>query len=233
MIFSVHQPHYLPYAGYLAKVAFSDVFVFLEGVQFVRREWQNRNRVKGPDGAVWLTVPVSGEYGAAIREIRISRDETWKRKHRETLRRFYSRAEHADEVEKFIELLDRPRESLADLTIATTSFFLDRFTPATRRQTMRDLEPLPEEANERIIAIGRQLCAEVYLAGSSGREYMDLARFEEAGIEVRFMDMPEIRYPQLYGEFIPNLGAIDLLANCGPEGFDRYVRPRIEPASGT
>ncbi|MFH0883015.1 MAG: WbqC family protein [bacterium] len=230
MIYSIHQPHYLPYPGYLAKVALSDAFVFLEGVQYVRREWQNRNRVKGPNGAVWLTVPVSGDYGANIRDIRISMEENWKRKHMETLRRFYAKAEHGDEVENFLALLDHPYDCLSALTIETTSFFFNRFAIATSVRTMRDLEPLPEEPNDRIIAIGQRLGADVYLAGSGGRSYMDIARFERAGINVRFMNFPEIHYPQLHGTFIPNLGAIDLLANCGTGGFDRYVRPHIENA---
>lgn len=230
MIYSVHQPHYLPYPGYLAKVALSDAFVFLEGVQYVRREWQNRNRVKGPQGAVWLTVPVSGEYGADIRDIAISNEEEWRRKHGETLTRFYSKAEHGGEVDHFLELLNQPRTFLSELTIATTSFFLERFGIDTPVQTMRDMEPLPEEPNERIIAIGQQLGADVYLAGSGGRNYMDLEKFRRAGIEVRFLQVPEIRYPQLHGDFIGNLGAIDLLANCGRGGFDRYVRTELDNA---
>jgi len=227
MIYSVHQPHYLPYPGYLAKVALSDSFVFLEGVQYVRREWQNRNRVKGPQGAQWLTVPVSGEYGAPIREIQIRADEEWPQKHAETLRRFYSQAPHAEEIDLFAEAIDKPYNNLAELTIATTSFFLDRFAIPTPRTSMSELEPLPEEPNERIIEIGRKSGGTIYLAGSGGRDYMDLEKFEKAGIEVRFLDVPSITYPQLHGDFIPHLGAIDLLLNCGPDGFDRHVRPQL------
>lgn len=227
MIYTVHQPHYIPYPGYLAKVAAADAFVFLEGVQYVRREWQNRNRVKGPDGPVWLTVPVKGEYRAAIREMAVDDSADWRRKHVETLRRFYSKAPHASEMEAFEEAIAPSFASLAELTMATTSFFLERFAIATPRKAMEDFEPLPDEPNARIIAIGKALGAEVYLAGAGGRNYMDLELFERAGIEVRFFDAPAVVYPQLHGDFVPNLGAIDLLLNTGRDGFDTHVRPLI------
>jgi len=228
MIYSVHQPHYIPYPGYLAKVAASDVFVFLEGVQYVRREWQNRNRVKGPDGPVWLTVPVKGEYRAAIRDMRVDDSSDWRRKHVETLRRFYSKAEHVGEIDSFAEAIAPTFDSLAELTISTTSWFLDRFAIATPRHTMAEFESLPEEPNERIIAIGKALGADVYLAGAGGRNYMDLELFKRAGIEVRFFDAPAVVYPQLHGDFVPNLGAIDLLLNTGRDGFDTHMRPLMK-----
>lgn len=227
MIVSVHQPHYLPYPGYLAKVALSGHFVFLEGVQYVRREWQNRNRVKAPEGAVWLTVPVSGEYGASIAETEIRYDDPWREKHLETLRRFYAKADYLPELDHFAEVLQREYASLAELTMATTSFFLDRFAVSTPRSRMADHKPLPETPDERIIALTKSAGGDTYLAGSGGRNYMELDKYEGAGIEVRFITAPQIVYPQLHGEFITNLGAIDLLLNHGPEGFDRYIRPQL------
>jgi len=227
MIYSVHQPHYLPYPGYLAKVALSDAFVFLEGVQFVRREWQNRNRIKGPAGEKWLTVPVKGVYGASIDTIEIDDSQEWRRKHVETLNRFYARAPYLNELDGFAEVIGRGWGSLAELAIATTSHLLDRFAITTPRSRMADYDNLPEEPNLRIIAIGKAIGADVYLAGSGGRQYMNLELFQAAGIEVRFFDPPSVSYPQLHGDFIPNLGGIDLLLNTGRSGFDTHIRPQL------
>ena len=68
MRLAIHQPHYLPWLGYLAKWASADVFVFLDTVQYEKNGWQNRNRIKTRDGAHWLTVPVHARLGAPIRE---------------------------------------------------------------------------------------------------------------------------------------------------------------------
>ena len=53
------QPTYLPWLGYFDLMAESDLFVFLDHVQFEKESWQNRNRVKSPEGWLWLTVPVT------------------------------------------------------------------------------------------------------------------------------------------------------------------------------
>jgi hypothetical protein len=113
------------------------------------------------------------------------------------------------------------------LTIATTSFLLDRFSIATPRKRMADFDPLPDNPDGRIIEICSALQATDYLAGQGGRNYMDRVRYSDAGLTLRFFSPPETPYPQQHDEFIPNLGSIDLLLNCGPEGFDTYVRPHL------
>ena len=58
MIISVHQPQYIPWLGYFDKIEKSDLFVFLDEVQYKTREFQNRNKICTKDGWMWLTVPV-------------------------------------------------------------------------------------------------------------------------------------------------------------------------------
>ena len=72
---AIHQPHYLPWLGYFAKWAAADRFIFLDTVQYEKNGWQNRNRVKTPDGPRWLTVPVHARLGTPIREVTIDRSD--------------------------------------------------------------------------------------------------------------------------------------------------------------
>jgi len=60
---AIHQPQYLPWMPYFQKLSQADCFVFLDNVQYQSRGLQNRNQVKGPNGAVWLTVPVKSNRG--------------------------------------------------------------------------------------------------------------------------------------------------------------------------
>jgi len=227
MIYSVHQPHYLPYIGYLIKVALSDEFVFLEDVQYTRREFQNRNKVKGPDGTKWLTIPVSGDYKSTISEISFS-DNLWQKKHYETLKRFYKNAPFCSELEGFYEIISEKHDKLAQLTINTTSFFLDSFGIYTPRHLQGNYAPLSDEPNRRIIEIGKKLGADTYLAGIGGKNYMDLDLFNREGIKVVFLEVPDIKYSQLHSDFVPFLGGIDLLLNEGGEAFMNIVMPKIE-----
>ena len=58
MIVAIHQPHFLPWLGYLHRMAQVDAFVLLDHVQFERRNYQNRTMIRMNDEARWLTVPV-------------------------------------------------------------------------------------------------------------------------------------------------------------------------------
>src|SRR5262245_35090909 len=94
------QPTYLPWLGYFAMMAEADCFVFLDGVQFERRSWQQRNRVKGPQGAHLLTVPVlsKGAPTQPICDVVIEPDSAFRRRHIETLRHFYGRSAYYAEA---------------------------------------------------------------------------------------------------------------------------------------
>jgi hypothetical protein len=58
MLVAIHQPHYIPWLGYLDRMVKADVFIVLDHVQFERRNYQNRTMIRLEDEAKWLTVPV-------------------------------------------------------------------------------------------------------------------------------------------------------------------------------
>ena len=72
MIISIHQPQYLPWLPYFSKIARSDVFVFLDNVQYQKNGIQNRNELKNSNGRFWLTVPISAKFGEKICDVNIN-----------------------------------------------------------------------------------------------------------------------------------------------------------------
>src|SRR5688572_9886507 len=107
MIMAAHQPQYLPWLGYFHKMAACDVFIYLDDVQYKKREFQNRNRIRVKEGWQWLTVPVltKGHYDQEIRRVEIEKDTAWAKDHWMALRLAYGRAPffqaHAGNLEKF------------------------------------------------------------------------------------------------------------------------------------
>ncbi|MCF8050005.1 MAG: WbqC family protein [Desulfobacterales bacterium] len=220
MIVSIHQPQYLPWLGYFDKIDKADVFCFLDNVQYKKNEWQNRNRIKTARGPQWLTVPVSHRFGQKINEILINNNEKWPKKHLQGLITNYAKASYFDDyIGLFEKILSQHWRRLSDLNIGLVEALMAALG-LTETDTVQASEmSLREEPTDRLIDVCRSVGADVYLSGKDGANYMDLARFEAAGIAVVFQDFHHPTYPQLFGEFESHLSIVDLLFNCGPEAL--------------
>ncbi|HEX9726035.1 MAG TPA: WbqC family protein [Vicinamibacteria bacterium] len=218
---AAHQPQFAPWLGFFDKLDRADVFVLLDNVQYKKNEWQNRNRIKGAAGPQWLTVPVSGRFGQEIRELDIAARENWQARHLKTLRTCYGRAPHfADTLSLYERIARRHWEKLADLNVQLLRGLVAQLNLQAEILLASELEPLPDHRDERLIELCRRYGARNYLAGAGGRAYMELARYRAAGLEVVFQDYRHPAYPQLFGDFTPNLSVLDLLFNCGPTSIE-------------
>jgi len=67
---AIVQSNYLPGKGYFDLINSVNEFILYDDVQYTRRDWRNRNRIKTKDGLIWLTIPVKfkGKYYQKIRE---------------------------------------------------------------------------------------------------------------------------------------------------------------------
>jgi WbqC-like protein family len=222
LILAAHQPQFAPWLGFFDKLDRADVFVLLDNVQFKKNEWQNRNRIKGSGGPQWLTVPVSGRFGQTIEELDIAQREIWPARHLKSLRTCYSRAPYfAETIARYERIVCRSWEKLGALNIHLLFDLLAQMSLAQKRVLIAsELDPLPENRDERLIELCRKCGAETYLAGSGGRDYMGLERYQAAGLEVVFQEYRHPSYPQLFGTFTPHLSVLDLLFNCGPDSME-------------
>jgi len=217
----VLQPGYLPWLGYFEQVHRADVFVHLDDVQFDKHGWRNRNRIKGPGGPQWLTVPVRAGDRAAIKDVRIDPTKaTWAEKHLKTLQMNYHAAPFFDWLfPELGDLLGASWERIADLDIALVELLCAKL--GLVRQFRRSSEMiLPEGRCERLITICESFDCRHYYAGAASRAYMDLLMFRHAGIDVTFQDYHHPTYPQQYGAFVSHLSVIDLMFHCGPTSLD-------------
>jgi hypothetical protein len=217
---AVVQSNYIPWKGYFDLIHAVDEFVLFDDVQYTRRDWRNRNRIKTPEGTRWLTVPVltKGNYLAPIKDITVS-EPRWGEQHWKSLSAAYGRAPH---FKRYADLFAGLYLALGDSTLSSVN---RRFIEAicgllgirTRISWSMDYE-VGEGKNERLIALCRQAGADVYVSGPSARAYLDEALFQRQGIRVEFFDYdgyPE--YPQLHPPFEHNVSVLDLLFHVGPE----------------
>jgi hypothetical protein len=217
---AIHQPHYLPWPGYFAKWAAADVFVFLDTVQYEKRGWQNRNRIKTVHGPHWLTVPVHAHLGTPLVDITVDTAQAWAPRHLRAITDAYARAPHLGRHRAALErFYATPWERLAPLAVASAEWLgraLGITTPTRLASTMGVTATDP---TERLLQLCRAVGADTYLSGRDGVNYMDLERFRAAGIGVLVQDYKYPVYPQLHGEFVPFLSALDLLLTHGDDAL--------------
>jgi len=224
MKIAVLQPGYLPWLGFFEQMYSTDVFVLYDDVQFTRRDWRNRNRVKGPNGLVWLTVPVrtTGQYYQLISETMIADDQPWATKHWNTLEMCYAKAPYfalyADELRAFY---DRSWSRLVDLDNQLIEWICDKLGLRRKIILSSQLGSKSTDPNLRFVEICEKLGADWLYEGEAGQSYFDLALFEKHNIKVEFQHYEHPNYQQIWMKhgFIPHLSVIDLLFNHGPESL--------------
>lgn len=215
MIVTVHQPNLFPWLGYFDKMARADLFILLDNVQFTKRGFQNRVKVKGPRGEQWLTLPVrtKGRYFQQTKEVEIDKEQDWKKDHVHTLATLYGGSSgFADIMPLLEELYMRPHDKLIDLTIPGIALIKDLLgidTPLVLASQ------LGAEGNNSAMICGLVKAAggSTYLSGPSGRTYLDEAVFAEAGIQVEYHRFSPPVYPQRFGPFVEGLSSLDYLFN--------------------
>jgi hypothetical protein len=214
----------MAWTGYFDKMDKADVFVFLDTVQFKKNEYQNRNLIKGPGGAQWLTVPVIHSFGQAIRDVRINNDVDWRKKHIMGVSSCYGRAPFFGDYIGYVEdLVTGPCAGLSDLNVACSKLIARLLGIKTRLVTASDLGEVSCDRDGRLVEIVKRLGGDAYLSGEGGRGYINADVFREANIELLFQRFTPPEYPQLFGGFVPNLSTIDLLFNVGKQAID-YIR---------
>ena len=215
MLVAIHQPHYLPWLGYLHRMAQADLFIVLDHVQFERGNYQNRTQVRVNGAAHWLTVPVlQRSQKERIVEKTIDAAQDWAATHFETLRRAYGGAPTAP----LKSIYETPWERLVDLNAALLEFLREAFAIRTPLVNSSELN-VDGAKSELVLNLCQAVGADALLVGLGGsRAYLDRAAFAQAGVELKFQEFNHPVYPQRgQAPFIAGLSAVDLLFNLGPD----------------
>jgi hypothetical protein len=224
---AIVQSSYIPWKGYFDLIRASDEFILLDDVQFTKRDWRSRNRIKTQHGPAWLTIPVrtKGLYRQLIQDTYVS-DPRWGEAHWATLRASYARAPFFRTYEDELAALYEPREGderLSDVNfrfITTMCALLGITTPI---KWSTDYGATAGR-NERVIELCRKAGATDYLSGPSARGYLDEAQFNAAAIQVQFADYSGYReYPQPWPPFEHHVSVLDLLLSVGSEA-QQYLK---------
>ena len=223
----IHQPDFLPYPGFFHRFIHADLWIVLDHVQFVNsgNSWHYRDKIKTPRGAQWLSISVKkSEMNTAINRVQLSDSINWREKNMNLIRQNYSRAPYFNEILPFLQkLYSAPVASMMEFNLLSIDMLSDLFGIKIEKVFSSTLEPKGNK-NELVIDLLKKTKADVYLSGLGAKSYMKDETFKSADIELRYQEYKHPVYPQINGEFIPNLSSIDLLFNCGITESGKILR---------
>lgn len=197
-----------------------DEFILFDCVQFTRRDWRNRNKIKTPRGPEWLTIPVEskGNFLARIEDIQTS-NENWASEHWKTITHNYSKTSYfADYRDGFEEVFKSfGTRSLSEINRRLIEHICGLLGITTKISTSSDYNT-DGDKNSRLINLCLQANANSYLSGPAAKSYVDEELFRQHGIEVKWMDYEGYpHYQQQFPPFEHGVTILDLLFNEGPD----------------
>ncbi len=168
---AIHQPNFCPTKGYFDKIAAVDLFVIMIHCQWEKGKYQNRFHV----GKEWNTMSVNHGLEPIYEKQYVKYYEDWPR-----ITKRYPK------LEMFNAWIG---PYLHDTNIKIINHAMEIFGINTR---IRSDYPTELTGTERLVDICKKYKATEYLSGKSGRNYLDLKQFDEAGIKVSFQDNPDL-----------------------------------------
>ncbi len=221
----IHQPNYLPWAGYFQKMNSSTVFVFLDDAQYPKNSYVNRVKIRAGDDASWLTVPAKPRLGCIIREVVCSQDD-WARRHVSRLVNEYGKTPHFDEIWEVLEPIygKLPTSSLAQANRELIEAIARRLGIGASLYWASDIpNPGMKRSDDRLVEIVQALGGDVYVSGKGGQAYQDPEKFTGSGITLTMTDFVPIEYDRGSAPYIPGLSIVDVLFHTGWERTADYI----------
>lgn len=221
IVVSGHQPAYLPWLGLLHKASLADVFIFMDDVQFIERDFIHRNRILDPNGHVhWLTVPIekNGASKLCIKDISIRRSSgEWQKKHWKLLQLCYSHTPFFYEYGPFFEWFycDCHWVNLAEMNWILLKQFFHWFGIKTHLIRGSE-EHFTEKKSRLVMEHGLRFHADIVVTGEFGEKYINYEEFLDLGIKVVHQHYIQHEYPQGSNTWNGFLSSVDMLFRLGP-----------------
>ena len=210
------QSNFLPWRGYFDFIREVDLFILHDDLQYTKGDWRNRNKIKTPRGAQWITVPVHYRHTAQlIEETSIDNSKLWARGMLNRIRDSYQRAPHFEPYfSELSDLLLEPAAAISDLNLHLIKWVCSHLDIKTPITFSREYHPQGAKT-ERLIGILKQVETTTYLSGPAAQAYLVPEMFEQAGICLEYKNYDYPAYEQLYPPYDPAVSIIDLLFMVG------------------
>ncbi|WP_417790199.1 WbqC family protein [Terasakiella pusilla] len=216
-ICSIHQPNFFPWLGYFDKIKRSDVFIFLDAVDYPRAgskgmgSWCSRVKIKVQNDGKWVGANIQKVSGAVpINEVMISDNQPWRKKLLKTIELNYRKAPNFKNALEFLEaLILYPDTNLANYNIhaiKSVCQLLSIQTPTFRQSELN----FSDQSTQLLINLTKEVGCQTYMCGAGAKDYQDDTLFSQQGVDLLYQNYQPLPYcdPE---HFIPGLSVIDYL----------------------
>jgi hypothetical protein len=212
------QSNFLPWRGYFDFIREVDLFIIEDDLQYTKGDWRNRNKIKTPRGAEWITVPVNyRQTEQLIDATPVDYSTPWAKKMLNRIRESYRTAPCFEPYfSELSKLLLKPSATISELNVSLIKWVCRHLEINISMTFSQQYHPQGAKT-KRVISILRQAGATSYLSGPVAKNYIAPELFEQAGIQLEYKEYNYPEYEQLYPPFDPAVSVLDLLFMKGAE----------------
>jgi len=224
---AIMQPYFLPYLGYFQLLSACDTFIFLDDVNYIKRGYINRNRILINNDEYLFTLPVekSSQY-KKINQLQLHQPEIYIRKISKQIRFAYKQAPFYKEVYPFFDDILKPfSDLLCDfvsgtvMDVAAELGICCEFKHASSYYLDGNIDK-----DMRIYNLCKRQKGQCYINPIGGVDLYCPQKFSDLGLDLYFLKMNQIQYPQFNKSFIANLSIIDVLMFNGWKKCRKLLR---------
>jgi hypothetical protein len=229
MILSAHQLNYLPYPGLIAKINYSDKFLYLSNLQFEKKSWQSRNKMMNNGSEILLSIPIKNKNKIQlIKDVEINNEINWKKKHLKTIQYNYKKAKYFKRYIKFFEkLYENNWIKLNEITEYILLYVMKELNIETEILSDKNYN-FKEKKNDFLIEICKKFDATTYVSNKGSEDYIDLTVFKKNKINHYFVSYKNYFYRQQNNKkFVNNLSIFDMMFNCGPDETEKIIKNKM------
>jgi len=219
MIVSAHQPHYLPWIGYLNKIHLSDVFMIMDNMNYTNNGFINKNRIMSTRGVQFINVPLIKPYGlnTKINQLLIETRTraNWNKKHLRTIKHNYESGKGFNDFFPIIEpILEKKYELHIDLLTSLLESILTYLEIDTKIIFASNLNTTGKKETELITNIIKDSgCNEMLLGMGASVKYVNYEYVHKSGYNLLIQKLEHPIYTQKSRSFTPGISIIDLIFN--------------------
>ena len=230
MIVSAHQPHYLPWCGYINKILLSDIFVVMDDMSFTSYNYINRNRLVQNNNILKLSIPLKDKktLGRKIKDVELDYSHGFRglSKHIKSLEHNYSRYVGFDCFFPLLyNVLNKDYKWLLDLDLEIIYLIMDYLEINTKLVLSSEFNICGRKEDELFISLLEKTNSNKVLLGlGASNNYINKDNIYNKGGEVVYQKFKHPVYKQNSKKFIKGISIVDMLLTINKEESKNIIK---------